>query len=199
MDYKLVTIVLAAGASRRMGTPKLFLPLFGSTLLRLAVSAALDLNREGKVIIVTGAYDEAIREHLTDNDRIVFAHNNQWDSGMASSLATGIRAAVVFNPTHYYVTLADQPTMGATSLFLLTDESLRYPNQIVATHYPERKGVPAVFPAVFTQRLSEQDGAFGARQLIEQEGDRVRTIRFSEPPIDIDTPEDYKAMLRHIR
>lgn len=194
MDHHLIPIVLAAGASHRMGKPKLFLPLFGSTLLRLAVTAALDLHREGKVIIVTGAYDREIREHLASDDRIVFVHNEDWVSGMASSLAEGVRAAEAFSPTHYFITLADQPTMGAESLSRIADESLRYPNQIVATHYPERKGVPAVFPVVFTQQLTGQDGAFGARQLIGQQGDRVRTVTFNQPPVDVDTPEDYEAI-----
>lgn len=196
MDYKLVTIVLAAGASRRMGTSKLFLPLFGSTLLRLAVTAALDRSREGKVIVVTGAYNQEIRKHLMGDDRIVFVHNPDWASGMASSLLTGVRAAAALTPTHYFITLADQPTMGAENLSLLTEESRLYPDQIIATHYPERKGVPAIFPARFSSKLAGQEGSFGARKLIKLEGDQVRTITFKRPPVDVDTPEDYEALLR---
>lgn len=198
MDYKLVTIVLAAGASRRMGTPKLFLPLFGSTLLRLAVTAALDVSYRDGVVVVSGAYDQEIREHLAGIEHptpLIITHNPAWETGMASSIAAGIRAARSFAPTHYFITLADQPRMGVETLGTIAKESFCSPESVVATYYPERNGVPAIFPAAFTDELTGQNGVFGARQLIEREGDRVLVVTFGEPPVDIDTPEDYNTLL----
>ena len=193
----LTTIVLAAGQSSRMGEPKFFLPLSGSTLLRLAVTAALEVSKTAPVIIVTGAYDAAIREHLAPDDRISIVHNPGWSAGMASSLAAGVRAATIHAPGHYLITLADQPTMTAANLARLTAASLRWPDRIIATAYPERAGVPAIFPATFTDELTGQQGAFGARRLIKREGGRVRTITFNFTPVDIDTPEDYQRFKDH--
>lgn len=198
MPHRLTTVVLAAGASRRMGSPKLFLPLHGSTLLRLAVAAALGVSPRTGVVVVSGAYDRAIRDHLTglvSPTRLTIVHNPDWDEGIASSLAVGIRAARAFSPTHYLITLADQPTMGAESLGALVRASLHHPDRIVATHYPERKGVPAVFPAAFTEELLNPTGKFGARRLIALEGERVRVVTFEQPPRDVDTPEDYERLL----
>lgn len=195
MEYQLVTIVLAAGESRRMGQPKLFLPLFGSTLLRLAVRAALDLEPEARVVVVTGAYDTEIREHLTSFDTVLCSHNRRWKEGMTTSISLGITVGAMFLPTHYLITLADQPTMGAESLALLAEESLRYPDQIVATQYPERLGVPAIFPFRYVKDLRQLSGNFGARQLIDQAHENVRAITFEVPPPDVDTPEDYAKLL----
>lgn len=194
MDYRLVTIVLAAGESRRMGKPKLFLPLYGSTLLRLAVRAAADLERVPGVVVVTGAYDAEIRRHLRDMDNLHLVHNPDWPSGMAGSIAAGVKKAITLNPTHLLITLADQPGMGAESLAYLVDESLEYPTQIVATLYPGKLGVPAIFPLRFAGELSRQSGSFGARKLIAREGDSVRAVTFHRPPVDIDTPEDYARL-----
>lgn len=195
IKYRLITIVLAAGESRRMGHPKLFLPLYGSTLLKLAVTAAMDLNQDDTVVVVTGAYDAQIREHLSGFESIHYTYNSDWSSGMGSSIATGLAKAAELHPTHFLISLADQPSMGTESLAFLADESLRYPDQIVATKYPERLGVPAIFPALFAEQLRSASGTFGARQLIASEGNRVRGITFDQPPADVDTPEDYARLL----
>lgn len=184
----LVTIVLAAGESRRMGQPKLFLNTGEGSMLKMAVNAALD----GPVVVVTGAYPGQTREHLSDWVDLIFAHNPDWCKGMSSSIAVGVRAASAFNPLGYFITLADQPSMGMESLAFLADSFMRNPNKIVATWYPERLGVPAVFPARYVDDLLSGEGPRGARSLIQQAGSDVHVIRFNQPPIDIDTPEDYQ-------
>ncbi|MEM6772240.1 MAG: nucleotidyltransferase family protein, partial [Bacteroidota bacterium] len=196
MDYKLVTIILAAGESRRMGRPKLFLPVKDTTLLRHAVDAAVTVNPEGEVIVVTGAYDTQIREHLSPHETILFTYCRSWREGMSNSLSLGVTAGWMFQPTHYLVTLADQPTVDGAALRMLRTESETYPEQIVATQYPERLGVPAIFPASFVKELRDKSGQWGARKLIARQGDNVRAIAFPTPPIDIDTPEDYDRFLK---
>lgn len=193
MDTRILPIVLSAGESRRMGRPKLFLPLYGSTLLRLAAQAAQELTRDGDVLIVTGAYDAEIREHLGDDPRLIYVHNPNWRTGMSSSIISGVSIASMLGPTHYFITLADQPSMGAESLAFLADESLRFPERIIATRYPERLGVPAIFPIAYTDELKSLNGKFGARQLIAQKGEQVRAITFNKPPVDLDTWEEYLA------
>ncbi len=184
----LVTIVLAAGESRRMGEPKLFLDVGNGSMLQSAVNAAL----EDPLVVVTGAYAAEIKEHLSGIEGITFAHNPDWRKGMASSIAAGVRAASAFDPKGYFITLADQPSLSAESLAFLSDPFLRNPNKIIATWYPERLGVPAIFPARYKDDLLSGEGQRGARSLIKQAGDNVHIIRFRQSPVDIDTPEDYQ-------
>ncbi|MEM9259123.1 MAG: nucleotidyltransferase family protein [Bacteroidota bacterium] len=189
----IVTIILAAGESRRMGKPKLFLPVYGSTMLRLAAWAAVDLNT--KSIVVTGAYPQETRNHLADIDDLEFAHNADWRKGMSSSIATGVKAALQYNPQGYFITLADQPSLRSDSLAGHAEEFYRDSSEIVATYYPERLGVPAIFPARYAEQLLDGKGPNGARQLIAAAGDKVKVVKFGTPPIDIDTPEEYQRYL----
>jgi molybdenum cofactor cytidylyltransferase len=193
---KLATIVLAAGESRRMGEPKLFLPVGKTTLLRGAVSSAMDLGHP--VVVVTGAYDKDIREHLKDWAGLTLVHNPDWANGMTSSISAGVQAATTFKPDFFFITLADQPSMMAESLAFLVDELFRNEDKVIATEYPERMGVPAIFPARLTADLLGLNGKFGARHLIKRERDldNVVGIRFHQPPEDIDTPEDYARWLK---
>jgi molybdenum cofactor cytidylyltransferase len=174
-----------------MGEPKLFLPILGSSMLRRAVAA---VTRLGITVVVTGAYDKEIREHLADVDHLNFAYNPEWRTGMASSIAAGVKAVTAQQPVGYLIMVADQPEIDLNSLEAHLDAFMRYPHSIVATWYPERLGVPAIFPARFTDDLLSGEGSRGARQLIAREGDAVKIIRFNEPPEDIDTPEDYQRI-----
>lgn len=187
----LVSIVLAAGESSRMGEPKLFLPIFGQTMLRLAVFAVCEL---GPTVVVTGAYPDKTQEHLSDIPGITFAHNSNWRKGMAGSIAIGIMAASEYAPDGYLIMVADQPRIGIESLSEHLDVFSRHPRSIVATWYPERLGVPAIFPSRLTDDLLSGEGSRGARQLILQEGSAVKVIRLKAPPQDIDTPEDYQRI-----
>lgn len=184
-------IILAAGESRRMGVPKLFLPVEGSSMLQRAVAAVAGM---GVTVVVTGAYDQEIREHLAGVPHLNFAYNPEWRTGMASSIAAGVRAAAVHQPDGYLITLADQPQLDQAALAHHFDAFMNHPDAIIATWYPEKPGVPAIFPARFTEDLLSGEGHRGARQLIAREGEAVKVIRFPEPPVDIDTPEDYRRI-----
>ncbi|MEO0731664.1 MAG: nucleotidyltransferase family protein [Bacteroidota bacterium] len=190
---RLVTILLAAGESRRMGQAKLFLPVGDSTLLRMAVAAAL----EGPLVIVTGAYAAETEDHLTEAD-VHFAFNENWSAGMAGSIATGVRKALNFAPEGFLIALADQPTVGRASLEKLVVAFQEDPTRIVATWYPERLGVPAIFPVGYADQLLDGTGANGARQLIAAAGKAVRVVRFARPPVDLDTPEEYTEFIRNV-
>jgi molybdenum cofactor cytidylyltransferase len=174
-----------------MGAPKLFLPVFGTSMLRRAIDAVTGF---GITVVVTGAYDKEIREHLADVDHLTFVYNPEWQTGMASSIAAGVKAVCAQQPDGYLIMVADQPEIDINSLEAHLDAFMLYPDSIIATWYPERLGVPAIFPSRFTDELLTVKGNRGARQLIAQEGEAVKVVRFKEPPQDIDTPEDYRRI-----
>ncbi|MEM1358039.1 MAG: nucleotidyltransferase family protein [Bacteroidota bacterium] len=189
----LVTIILAAGESRRMGEPKLFLPIRGESMLRKAVFAALDLGHP--LVVVTGAYHDQIKDHLSDIDGLQLVFNPAWSTGMSTSIACGIEVALSYQPRGFFITLADQPSMSVESLGAIDAIFLEDQSRIVATYYPERLGVPAIFPARYADQLLNGKGPNGARQLIAAAGGRVKAVKFHVPPIDIDTPEEYQRYM----
>lgn len=198
---KIAHIILAAGASRRMGQPKLFLPVKDDlSLLETAVWAVAE---HGPIVVVTGAYDQEIREHLAELHELLtkngitkflFAFNKDWDTGMSSSISVGVKAAGAYMPDAYCITLADQPGINAATIGRYHQDFKRAPTTILASWYPERLGVPAIFPASYAEPLIDGTGQRGARALIANPENDVVAVHLSEAPIDIDTPEDYERL-----
>jgi molybdenum cofactor cytidylyltransferase len=102
-------VILAAGASTRMGRPKQVLQLGGQTMLGRAASVALEAGCR-PVVVVTGANAAACRESLRGLD-VLEAENQRWEPGMSSSVRVGIKALVAANPQTAAVVLmlCDQP------------------------------------------------------------------------------------------
>ncbi|HEV3326841.1 MAG TPA: NTP transferase domain-containing protein, partial [Puia sp.] len=82
------TIILAAGNSSRLGRPKQLLPYRGKTLLTHVVAEALAADMQ-PVVVVTGAYQEEIRDFLKGQP-VSIIHNPHWETGMASGIVAGL-------------------------------------------------------------------------------------------------------------
>src|SRR5256885_392882 len=92
----IVAIVLAAGASRRMGQAKQLLPYHGESLLRRAVTAALDSDCQ-EVIVVLGANAASFQPELTGTTAKLVI-NDDWKEGMSSSIRCGLATAESLQP-----------------------------------------------------------------------------------------------------
>ena len=116
---RLGAVLLAAGGSSRMGAVKQLLDIGGRPMATRAVDAAL---RSGArpVVVVLGANAEVVRAAIADRP-IVAAHNAQWQEGVASSIRTGLAAALAADPSLDAVLLApcDQPGLSADVIVLL--------------------------------------------------------------------------------
>lgn len=187
---KLAVIILAAGSSTRMGRPKQLLPWGEGTLLSHAIDQARSID--GAVVVVLGAHYTIIKEHLSGVEvRTVF--NAAYRSGLGSSIATGI-SAVKSEPQAFTAALfmlVDQPSVDAALLRRIVDAHLAEGDKIIATAYPRRLGVPALFPEAFFPQLLTLGGDAGAGELLNAIGSGVLTISPPSRIYDIDTPEDY--------
>jgi molybdenum cofactor cytidylyltransferase len=186
-------IVLAAGRSSRFGEAKLLKPFRGKTLLRHAVDAAKEVVA-GQVIVVTGAWRDAVERELADSD-VQFIHNDAFSDGMASSIRKGLEVLLSVSPTDgCFILVADQPFVDAALLkrLLLRQESTRLP--IVASHYDDVVGTPVLFHRSVFPALMSLQGDKGARALLQEHPDRVATVLFPDGAVDIDTPEDYERL-----
>ena len=93
--FRFGAVILAAGESARMGTPKQLLALDGQPLLVRAIEAAL-ASAAWPVVVVLGAHEEKIRPVLARLPVLV-ADNPAWSEGMASSIRVGVTTLQQFS------------------------------------------------------------------------------------------------------
>lgn len=167
-------IVLAAGASKRLGRPKQLLLWEGETLLDRAVRIATAV---GETIVVLSP--ELGLRRLA----VGFVVNEKPDEGVASS----IRAGVTASTGDVLIMTCDQPLITSEHLQGLIDANA----PIAATGYNGISGVPAFFAAKFRDELLALRGDVGAKRIIESHRDEVVTIPFAAAALDVDTAADY--------
>ena len=203
-------VILAAGASSRLGTPKQLLRYRGETLLHRAVRLALEAGLE-PVHVVLGSNAAAVGEALADlRSRVTTAVNNDWQAGMGSSLARGIASlpAATVSGSVPDRGAASDPSSGA-ALVLVTDQphvsrallaeiaaAFRTGGAaLVASRYASGAlGVPALFARRHFPELTRLTGDRGARALFTRYRGDLVTVAFPDGDLDIDTPAAAAAL-----
>jgi molybdenum cofactor cytidylyltransferase len=187
-------IVLAAGGSSRLGQPKQLIQIDGESLLRRTARLAGEAGCS-PVFVVLGRDAKALSAEVTDLDATMVV-NEEWQSGMASSLRTGLAAALNVNPEqeNILVLVCDQPNLDSQVLVnLLNTHSSRQP-LITVSRYGETLGVPAVFRKELFSELLKLEGDQGARRILQRHREEAAVIPFPAGEIDLDTPEDLARM-----
>jgi molybdenum cofactor cytidylyltransferase len=193
MNERLACILLAAGASRRLGRPKQLVRHRGRPLLLVAAEAARRALPLSPLVVVLGA--EAPRMRLVlerarlRTDAIV---NPQWSEGMAGSLRAGL-AALGRTVRAALVLTVDQPLVDAAALARLVAAWRRRPGVPAAARYDGRPGVPAVLPRRYWRALKSLGGDEGARALLRG-GAGVTLVDMPEAALDVDTPADLRRL-----
>jgi molybdenum cofactor cytidylyltransferase len=183
----LSAVVLAAGASTRMGgKQKLLLPFGGEPLVRRSVRQVLAAGFD-EVLVVVGSEHEATLAAL-EGLPIRHAVNTQFATGMGSSFRTAVEHltsdAAMF-------ALADQPFVTTNEYRTVLDTYRRHRSPIVSVRYGEVMAPPHLFEREFFPELSELQ--HGARSVLLRHTDRTTVVRFpAELLVDVDTPEDYE-------
>lgn len=186
----IAALVLAAGASARLGQPKQLLRVGGESLLRRTCRLALESGCS-PVIAVIGSGAGRMRQELRGLNVSPVA-NPSWPEGMGSSLRCGMDTLLALDPPPDAVLLlvCDQPRLSREHLRRLLDEHRSSHAPIVASEYAGRAGVPAVFASSFFPQLAASSGDRGARDLIRNAADQARTLPWPDGAADIDRPED---------
>lgn len=180
-------VVLAAGASTRMGTQKLLLPFGDEPLVRRAVRQVCDAGFDD-VMVVLGSEHEAMLAAL-EGLPVRHAINLHFASGMGSSFRTAVEhlsdsAAAMF-------ALADQPFVTTSEYRTVLDAYRQHAPPIVSVRYGDVMAPPHLFEREFFPELAQL--THGARSVLQRHVDRTMVLQF--PPellVDIDTPEDYE-------
>ncbi|MEH2431145.1 MAG: nucleotidyltransferase family protein [Nostoc sp.] len=188
-------MILAAGASTRMGTPKQLLLYQGRSFLQYITEIAIASVCQ-PVVVVLGANAEQIHPQIKQLPvRVV--KNSDWACGMSTSIKSGIELlnnlpqkieAVV-------ITLCDQPFVSPQIINQLVDTYYSTKKPIIACEYGDTLGVPALFSQTFFSELAALKETSGAKKVINHNVNEVFSIPFPLGDIDIDTPKDYEQLL----
>lgn len=183
-------VVLAAGSSSRMGSPKQLLDVGGRPLLERVVAAAC-ASALDDVIVVLGADADRIRSAV-DMGRARVVLNPRHADGMSTSLRAGVRA---MGPgvARAVVILGDQPDVDADLIDALMETQASSHLPAAALDFDGLLHPPVVLARELWPELEELHGDVGCRQLIRSDPNRVARLPLSRPrrhPIDIDTPDD---------
>ncbi|MCQ8119837.1 nucleotidyltransferase family protein [Methylomonas rosea] len=187
-------VILAAGASSRMGSPKQLLIWQDRPLLTHALANAQAVLAE-RIVLVLGANAEAIKTAI-DLNGVSVALNPDWADGMAGSIRTGIEALPA-TAGAVLLMLCDQPLINAAHLQNLLRAWQIAPERIVVSQYAESFGVPAVFPAAFFAQLVGLTGDRGAKPLLLRFEEALVKVPLQEAELDIDTQGDYQRLHAH--
>lgn len=189
-------IVLAAGASVRLGQPKQLLTLSASsheTLLGHTVRVAREAG-VAPVFVILGAHAEEIQRNVQLEPCSVLL-NPEWQEGMASSLRLGIRTIMESCPcaSGALVVVCDQPALSAEHLRKLLAANAVSPEIPTASRYAGRDGVPVVLPRKMFPAMLMLAGDQGARAILRH-GERTNSIEFVGGEWDVDRPEDLTGL-----
>ncbi len=188
-------VLLAAGGSRRLGSPKQLLrDAGGKSLVRRAAETALGSFCR-PVTVVLGADADTIAAELTGLDLLVTV-NPTWQTGLASSLRAGLDALLEAGPLDAVVVmLCDQPRVTPALLNSLLTASADTGHQLAACEYGGTLGVPALFGQSLFADLQALTGDEGARRVIRAYAGPVAKIPFPGGETDIDTAQDADILL----
>jgi CTP:molybdopterin cytidylyltransferase MocA len=176
-------VVLAAGASRRLGHPKQDILIAGETLLQRTVRLAREASLSPVVAVIRA--DANHGKSLESDGTFILTINHEADEGIASSIRCGITTASNHKVTGAVIIACDQPALRAEHLRALVEDEKR----VTGSGYAGSIGVPAYFPATSFPSLLQLRGDAGARKLLIN----AHAISAEELKLDIDTEQDLAA------
>jgi molybdenum cofactor cytidylyltransferase len=190
----LAAAILAAGESRRMGSPKALLPLRGVTFVQHLVEATR-LPRVGVTRIVLGAGAEEIRAKLNVDPAMIVVNPN-WGKGQLSS----IHAAILSLPPGtegLILAPVDHPLVSANLVSRLIKQFDETDKQIVIPTFHARRGHPVIFRASLYDELLEASPEVGARQVVWAHEQEIAEVPTEEEGVvlNLNDPETLKKAM----
>ena len=195
----LAILILAAGASRRMGERiKQLLPWNNTTFLGHAIQQA-KATVVNDVFVVLGAHAERIQAKV-DFENIEVIQNPVWKDGMGSSIAAGISyfSSKSLAYDGLLILLADQPLIDYNYLNKMIIEWEAHPSKIITTQYENRTGVPAIFGKAHFEELSRLCKDQGAKNIISKHQNRVIGVDPGGKSVDVDSWVAYQKIIEQI-
>ena len=185
-------ILLAAGESRRMGSPKALLAYQGQTFLERICTAFFDAGVE-ELVVVLGAWEDRLRPALPRHPALRTVVNPHYAQGQLSSLVCGL-GALSGDSAAAVVNLVDHPLVRPETIAALMASFRTDPLPIIIATHQGKRGHPVLFSRQVYAELLAAPLDKGAKTVVRKDPARVRHVPLDDPGIvaDIDTPQDYR-------
>ena len=186
-------VILSAGQSSRMGSPKALLPYRGATFLEHLVS--LLLGRVEPLLVVLGHEADHIREavHLPPQARVLL--NPNYRMGQLSSLQTAIRALEGNAVSGLLVVPVDHPAVEPAVVAALLETFAAEQPEVLMPTFDGRRGHPVIFSARLFAELLAAPMEEGARAVVRRHAARELPVNDAGILANIDDPESYRRLV----
>ena len=182
-------IVLAAGKSERMGSPKALLPISGRTFLENILDAISHTSIEETAVVV-GHHRKEI-EAAVKLHSVVF--NADYEKGMITSFQAGIRA-LSWDASGAFLFLVDHPIVEPSTIEAMIANLA--PNRIILPTFEGRRGHPVLFSSEVLEEILALPSTEGANIVVRKDPGRIVEVPVNAPGIlvDVDTPEQFEKL-----
>ena len=185
-------ILLAAGQSKRMdGENKLTKKIRGIPLIKHSVKNILASSVD-ELIVVLGYQKEIIEKLIDKNEKIKFVFNNNFESGMASSIKTGLNN-LSEKTEAFFICLGDMPMINQD----VYNQLIRSRNnkEIIVPTYKGQQGNPILFSKSMKSIIISIEGDIGAKKILEQNKDKILKVKIDDINItkDFNTKDNFNS------
>ena len=185
MSYpELSILILAAGASQRLGRAKQLVRYGKDTLIQKIIDTAHSITPR-EIIVVTGANAEDVKEAV-QHSQVRWVHNPNWSAGMGGSIAAG---AETISPksSAAMILLCDQWHLESSDLRSIANTWQTSPQRIVCAQADGQNMPPVIFPGFCFNRLRALEGESGARLLLKENSEILIPVGLENAKFDLDT------------
>ena len=191
---KIEVLIMAAGASRRLGQPKQLVEYKGQTLIRRIVQETIAAEI-GNITVITGFNHDEVEKEIHDLKVNVF-YNEEWEEGLGASIRNGLKKVLNQKPDTNAILMAmvDQPFVTTSHLKKLVKAYDSSRPMIIASAYSSTFGVPVLIDSYYFEMMEELKGDEGGKKIFVNYLKNIVEIPFIEGAVDIDEKKDLESL-----
>ena len=192
----IAAIILAAGASERMGHPKALLKLRGRTFLETVIDGC-EASGVSRCVVVLGPDRDKVLSQVDLGDATV-VENPTPVTGPIASIRIGLRELLNHPVEAVLVWHVDRPHIAVSTVTALMDRFREGGASVVIPEFDGVRGHPVVFARAVFEELMHVSDDEGARAVVRADPSRLDVVPVSDSAVteDVDTPEAYEELLR---
>lgn len=193
---QVAALILAAGRSRRMGIPKMGLPLEDGQALIAHVASTFKRSGAEPVVVVTGAHRSEVEAAL-EEEAVLLEYNQDYkQGGMLRSIKVGLRSVAQGSAAAVLVCPGDLPALKVATVKALIAAWDGGEGALLAPSFQMRRGHPVLIGRAHWEAIQRLPEGSSLREFLETRAGSLGYIVVEDPGInqDLDTPEDYQHL-----